>query len=474
MNEADATMTLTTAPATAPTCPFPLSALPTSLQRFCTGLASDHAVPVEVLAVMSLWALMRASVPGAHLRAPELEIPIGDSTDSLILVHQGATVRGTLLDHILQPVMDEQTALVDAYDHLDDNRLALSEAQLNRSIDQMLRTDRFPDPAHFDFLRIELDRIQAQRRPLLMLKDVSARQLEELMPRCLDSAPGVLLTDVQASTELLQRLAKMRPESTSGTTKHDLAATYGSRRVSPATTTMPLGSQVALLCCCEEQFASEAIIKWPWWIRSSLVLNIGSTVVEGPQRAATDVEPWHTLVRQALAPRLARAHSNWQLTPKAAEVLNAGVDTFVATQAAPPFAYSAGTMTGMCGRLALALHASVCSPGTVLPQETVECALALLRWLIEERASALRTCLATAQASKDAAAEATMLERIRRRGGGRIRRRDLFRLFGKQRIETQGPVLERLLQKDSIFLDDSGFVCISAPIDEASLTQRTY
>ena len=120
-----------------PTCPFPLHVLPGSLQRFCTDLAAQCALPVETVAVTALWTLMRAAVPGSRLCAAEVEIPIADSGDWLFVVRQDTASWGNLLDVLLQPVMHGQANLVAAWEMLDANRLALREAQLKHAFDQM-------------------------------------------------------------------------------------------------------------------------------------------------------------------------------------------------------------------------------------------------------------------------------------------------------------------------------------------------
>ena len=452
--------------------PCPLQALPPGLQSFCSALALEGGLPPGAVAAVCLWTLMRAAVPGSRLYSAGLEMPINDGADALLLVHEGPTVPGALLDMILHPVLDAQSALVDAYERLDANNLALREAQLRRMQDQMVSRDRFPDAAHLDFLRVELDRIQAQRRPLLLLKDPSPRQLDDAPPYFLDNAPAVVLTDASSNQELLQRVGRLQAESPTPASKHGPAACVAPLSDSTVRTLHSRDSQLSLLCCCDTDYVDELLSRWSWLFRNCFLLNIGATTVDGTQRPATDLEPWNALVRQALAPRIARSHTAWQLTQKATEALHAGVDALAGSQPTDSFAYSADAIKGMSGRLALALHASLPPPGTNLTHETVECALAQLRWLIAERQRSMQICHAKTQGKRDAAAEAAMLEKIASRGG-RLRRRELFRLYDQHRKNVHDPVLERLLQKDAVFVDDAGFVCLTDQLDHEAFPQRT-
>jgi hypothetical protein len=441
------------------------------LRSFCTALALECALPVETVVVVCLWTLMRATVPGARLCAAGEEIPVGSGVDSLVLIHQDTKELETLLDRILEPIMNAQAGLVEASERLDKNKLALREAQLKRTA-QMVSRERFPDPTHLEYLRAELDVIQAQRQPLLMLKDPSAHQLEDSLPHCLDNAPGVVLTDARSSTEILDYLAKLQPEESCGVSESARGVSSGPNHHSGATTAMIScpGSQLAVLCCCDAQFIDEVINRCSWMVHNSFFLNFGSALVETTQSTTADIEPWHALVRQAIALRLSRAHPVWQLSPKAATRLHSGAAA-LAAPAGGLFPYSPMAVTGMCGRLALALHACLHAPGTNLPHETVECALALLQWLMQERGSVLQASLAAVQARQESAAEAIMLQKIRSRGG-RLRRRELFRMYLQQRKEIQGPVLDRLIRKQAVFFDKAGFVSLTERLDQATLTQR--
>jgi hypothetical protein len=125
----------------------------------------------------------------------------------------------------------------------------------------------------------------------------------------------------------------------------------------------------------------------------------------------------------------------------------------------------------MCGRLTLALHACLHAPGTDVPRATVEKAVALLQWLIAQRERVLHESLATTQTRQEAAAEAVMIQKLRSRGG-RLRRRDLFRMYDQQREAIHDPVLQRLMQKGTAFCDKGGFVGLREQFEQDTPNQR--
>jgi len=479
MYAADATAVMVPSSATTvePTCPFPLQALPGTLQSFCTDLAGQCALPVETVAVICLWTLMRATTPGARLCAAEVEIPIADSGDWLFVVRQDTASLGNLLEIILQPVIRGQAERAAALEILDANRLALREAQLKRELEQMGKAGRFSDPVHVEFVRAELDRIQAQRRPLLMIKDPTERQLKESLPYFLDHAPGLVVSDARGHADVLEGLTKARNGSASVTPKPAWAVCLGLTKGSAAPASSSQGVQIALLCCSDAEFIEEMAVQQRDVLRNSFLVGIPDGIAADNKQITLDAQPWNSLVQQALAPRLARAHRGWRLTWKAAEALNAGVAGLAASPGATSLGSTPAAITGMIGRLALALHASLCPPGTELPHEAMECTLELLRWLLQARERVVQACLAKGQEKRDAKAEATMLQKLQSRGG-RVRRRDLVRMYYEQRQAIHGPVLERLLRKDAIFEDEKGFVCLTEQLEKTPLTkcidERTY
>ena len=247
----------------APAWQFPLPALRESLQRLCTALATEHGVPSETVIMVCLWTLMHAAVLGARLCGAGVENPVDCGADVLLIIQHAAMANQTLLNNILRPLMDAQAALAEASERLDANKLGLREAQLRRAYDQILRRDRFPDPAHLDFLRNELDRIQTRRQPLLIIKDPSASQLEEALLRCLDNAPGLVLTDVSSNTEILERLTKLKPKDPHGPSEYaDPTSCVPEEPSAPTTTAISApGSQLALLCCWPSDFVDDIVTR---------------------------------------------------------------------------------------------------------------------------------------------------------------------------------------------------------------------
>lgn len=474
-NHAATRLTATTT--TAPVCQFPMASFPTTLQHIYRDLASEYAVAPETVGVVCLWSLMRAAAPGSRLRGHAEEIPINLDFDSLFFVEHGNTPLAPLLDRILEPVMQTQAGLVEAFKRFDPNKLALREAQLKRECDLTVRRNQFPDPAHLGFLRVQLDLIQAQRRPILMIRDRSADQLEDCLPHCLDKAPGVVFTDARLATENLERRAKAISDGTEEANEWDPITGSGDEALSASKISASLLSQLAWLCCCDSAFLDEHIDDWSQTFRNSFFLNVHDVQTIDRKAITRELGPWDSMVRHALAPRLTRSHPVWTMTPKAASELASGAMALSAAQPATPFSLSPTAITGMCGRLALALQAGLQPPRTELPSETVECALATLQWLIAERESVLQGCVARTQAIRDAAAEVAMLNRIRSRGG-RMRRRSLVRMYYQQRQEIHAPVLRRLIAKGEAFIDEEGFVCLTEPFDHALIEQsidlRTY
>jgi len=429
-----------------PDSPF-CDSLSGPISPFARELSEHYGMPVEPILAICL------AVAGDALgNGPRLNTGLGaeqPGTNLHVAIAPGANSSFQyVLSHILRPIVAFQRNRFGQYG---DNNPALAAQieQTEKEFHVWREREPYPNSQHRLFYEAELARMKALARPISFLENPKPSHLLAALAKSNGSI--LVLADAPATQRLLDNVSDLLR---AGWHRQPFLAPF----LSGHSTQISIEPSFSLICTCSastlSQLLSDEALLETGLSEQFLTWDLGDAPVKLTDAALPPLRHeanWRRLIDRLL---------NFSLQPSRIYGLTAEAKSLLFGFAnETPTTDAPRLQPEQASRIALILHLCQNEPGPIADRATMLEAMALTRCFASHRRGIVPEPIIQEVASE--AAAQVMLDKVRARG--RLRPRELFRLYWNQRKTIHQPILDRLLKTGLVAQDSRGFLTVIEP-----------